>query len=430
MRARAGVLVLSSAAAVALCSFNVSATQDSKAPPKAPPLVIQVGLDLVQIDVAVTDKQGRPVRDIRAEDFILDVDGVRQKISNAAFFEHRSATSAVEASTTLPRLGPSPEILRGGLDTSTVIFLVDDLSMSLGSMTAAKEALSGFATEWHRFNPRAGLRTTSDSSLAFSLFVTQERFAGAVNTLKYNVKSAQGSHSTKSVQNDANITSHSLPDADPRASSQFFQRVRSLTSTINTLRAVPGRKALVFISGGLSLQDRVDPDSDLPLLSLFSDSDTEGALRSVAEVANRASVVLYTVDPRGLAVHEASVLDGANISQLTQMAAARRRTHLGNQRTLQHLAEATGGLATVNTNGLQSGLTGALLDQGAYYLIGFEPPERAFSKKSGRPKFHKILLRVTRPDLRVRTRAGFYGMTDEEMADSQSKPAPTPGTRF
>ena len=421
MKARAGVFSIAIVTGVAFATLSAGAAQGPPLAGQAPPLLIQVGINLIQMDAAVTDKQGRPVRDLRAEDFILEVDGVRQEISNAAFFEQAPAAASVEASSASASVGPGPEVPRGRQAVSTVVFVVDDLNLSLASMTAAKEALSGFAAEWHRFSPRAGLRTTSDSALTFSLFVTQERFAGAVNALKYNVNSSQGGHSTKGVQNDANITSHSYPDADPRASEQFFQRVLSLTSTINTLRAIPGRKALVFISEGLSLQGGIEGDSELPLLSLFSDSDIEGALRSVAEVANRASVVLYTLDPRGLAIHEASALDGANVMQVASMAAGRRKTHLANQRTLQHLAEATGGLATVNTNALQAGLTEALQDQGAYYLLGFEPPKKAFSKKSGRPKFHKIRLRVTRPDLQVRTRAGFYGMTDEEMADKAKR---------
>jgi VWFA-related protein len=421
VNARAGVFPFSIATAIAFASLSTGGPQGLPPASQTAPLVIQVGINLIQMDAVVTDKQGRLVRDLGAADFVLEVDGVRQEISNAAFFEQTPAASAAETSSASPSVGPGPEAPRGRQALSTVVFLVDDLSLSLASMTAAKEALAGFAADWHRFNPRAGLRTTSDSALAFSLFVRQERFAGAVNALRYNVNSAQGSHSTKSVQNDANITSHSLPDADPRASELFRHRLLSLSSTINTLRALPGRKAVVFISEGLSLQGGIESDSDLPLLSLFSDSDIEGALRSVAEVANRASVVLYTVDPRGLAIHEASALDGANVQQVSPMVGARRKAHLANQRTLQHLAEATGGLATVNTNALQTGLTEALLDQSAFYLIGFEPPKRAFSKKSGRPKFHKIRLRVTRPDLRVRTRAGFYGMTDEEMANKVNR---------
>ena len=40
-----------------------------------------------------------------------------------------------------------------------------------------------------------------------------------------------------------------------------------------------------------------------------------------------------------------------------------------------------------------------------------------FAKKAGRPKFHRIKLKVNRPNLRVRTREAFYGVTDQEVND-------------
>ncbi|MEO8361500.1 MAG: hypothetical protein ABI672_15815 [Vicinamibacteria bacterium] len=68
-----------------------------------------------------------------------------------------------------------------------------------------------------------------------------------------------------------------------------------------------------------------------------------------------------------------------------------------------------------NRNDLRAGLAQVVKDQRAYYVVGFEPPRTAFSKSSGRPKFHRIKLTVNRPDLRVRTRSGFYGVTDQEV---------------
>ena len=88
---------------------------------------------------------------------------------------------------------------------------------------------------------------------------------------------------------------------------------------------------------------------------------------------------------------------------------------MGDQWTLTRLSEDTGGLSVYNHNDLKGGLNQIVNDQRAYYLIGFEPPKAAFEKSSGRPKFHEIKLKVNRPGVRVRTRAGFYGVTDDDV---------------
>ena len=92
------------------------------------------------------------------------------------------------------------------------------------------------------------------------------------------------------------------------------------------------------------------------------------------------------------------------------------------------LASATGGLALVNRNSLERALSRIVEDQRSYYLIGFEPPRSMFSK-SGKPKFHKIKLKIDRPGVRVRTRAGFYGVTDAGRRGAGSALASRPFDR-
>jgi VWFA-related protein len=195
------------------------------------------------------------------------------------------------------------------------------------------------------------------------------------------------------------------------------QRTFSLVSTINTLRGLPGRKAVVFVSEGFYVDNRAHNqlDAGFPFGSLFDDTHVSGALRMITEVANRASVVLYTVDPRGLIVDFPGVADNVSPSDAKYLSASRYEERVGSQASLRYLADDTGGLAADNRNDLQGGFGDVLRDQRAYYLIGFEPPEKTFVKSSGRPRFHKIKLSVNRKGVRVRTRAGFYGVTDDEV---------------
>src|SRR6185436_19889392 len=99
-----------------------------------------IGLDLVRIDAAVVDRAGRPVVDLRPEDFTLEVDGRKQPVTNAAYFGAKPAR--VDSSSTLvtsaaPETASVPD---------TVVFIVDDLNISFTSMYSARRALSKFAS--------------------------------------------------------------------------------------------------------------------------------------------------------------------------------------------------------------------------------------------------------------------------------------------
>lgn len=423
MTARASSLLLSGAAAIALTSsFGVSAQQrPATSPSGTPPLVIQVGVDLVQIDASITDKQGRPVASLRPEDFTLEVDGRKVPITNTAYYGDSSSKRADAV---------QPETAAPESSASTVVFVIDDLNMSFGSMHATRRAIDVFATEIASSRPLVALRLTSDESDMLSFFRSAGKLAASAKELRYNMRSSKGIRSqatspfgtmtTTSALNRATSSVDWLSNLTPTEERlNLEQRTFSLTSTLNTLRGLPGRKAVVFVSEGFYVdnRDRDHLDAGLPFGSLFGDPDISAALRVITEVANRASVVLYTVDPRGLTVDSPDASDNVSAQQATQLEASRRDERMGSQASLQYLADDTGGLAIANRNDLQGGFGDVLRDQGAYYLIGFEPPEKTFVKTSGRPKFHKIKLSVNLKNVRVRTRAGFYGVTDQEVIE-------------
>jgi hypothetical protein len=78
------------------------------------------------------------------------------------------------------------------------------------------------------------------------------------------------------------------------------------------------------------------------------------------------------------------------------------------QEGLTYLAQETGGFAVLNNNDINLGIQRALKDQQTYYLIGFDPEDEKFDRK-----YHSIKLKVNRPGLQVRTRAGFIGFADD-----------------
>jgi hypothetical protein len=52
-----------------------------------------------------------------------------------------------------------------------------------------------------------------------------------------------------------------------------------------------------------------------------------------------------------------------------------------------------------------------MADQRGYYLVGFQPPEGTVTNDYRH--FRRVKVKVTRAGLKVRTRAGFYGIATE-----------------
>ena len=96
-----------------------------------------------------------------------------------------------------------------------------------------------------------------------------------------------------------------------------------------------------------------------------------------------------------------------------------------NQATINHYcldchsyAEQTGGLAVFSTNDLRGGLARIVDDLSGYYLIGYVPDSATFGSSSDQPRFHEVKVEVKRGGLKVRSRKGFYGVTDEVLAQA------------
>ena len=411
-------MALVAVAAVALAGTVAAQSPATSTTPS--PLVIRVGVDLIQIDATVTDKEGRAVTDLRLEEFTLEVDGRKREISKAVFFGvpgRRSGPSGVVETGDRPPAEPARD--------HTVVFVIDDLNISFASMHQARRGLRKFASEWGNSRTRAALRITSDEASTFTLFGDAAQFEAAAAGLRYNIRSDKGVRSVRPMMSErgmgAGMASAMRENLEPIPSAvlaNLQQRFRSLISTINSLRSLPGRKAVVLVSEGFTtLPPGVTPMASPGALgSLFlGETGIHEDLRLISEAANRASVVLYAVDPRGLIVDLPGAADDPTPDQLNRVLQERWTDRVVSQASLQELADATGGLAIANKNDLKGGFGDVLRDQASYYLIGFEPAEQTFKRKSGNARFHKIKLSVKRPGLRVRTRAGFYGVTDDEV---------------
>src|SRR5204862_7624243 len=84
-----------------------------------------------------------------------------------------------------------------------------------------------------------------------------------------------------------------------------------------------------------------------------------------------------------------------------------------------------GGLFEHDRNDIPECIREANADQLNYYLVGYSPKEGTFDKEAGKAKFHRVVVRMRHPELKVRWKSGFNGVTDELT----SSLVPAPKTR-
>lgn len=84
---------------------------------------------------------------------------------------------------------------------------------------------------------------------------------------------------------------------------------------------------------------------------------------------------------------------------------------VNSQSGMVYLADETGGRFYDDANDLNVPMRRALNLEKGYYLIGYQPDADTFKSK----RFNKIEIKVKRPELSVRSRSGFFGVTDESL---------------
>src|SRR5215207_840104 len=133
-------------------------TQPQQTPPQPQPAgddeVVRITTKLVQTDVVVTDKDGRQVTDLKAEDFEILENGEPQEITNFSYVSAAPAAAAAGSPTPTPtardKAGvppPPPARLRPEQVRRAIALVVDDLRMSHEAIHATRQALKKYVDE-------------------------------------------------------------------------------------------------------------------------------------------------------------------------------------------------------------------------------------------------------------------------------------------
>lgn len=391
--------------------------------------VVKISTNLVQIDAVVTDGRGNHVTDLRADEVEMLEDGRPQKISDFSYIkivrpEPRAANPSETSGTAAA--GPRRQLRREEVQR-TLALVVDDLRMSHDSVRFTKEALKRFLDEQVLPNDLVAIIRTAGGTGSLQQFTSdKQQLYAAVDKLKWVPRIGNDAQAFQTIKQETlsvpekNMldNTNELDDLNQMRKDLFaVGTLGALNYLINGLSEMPGRKAIVLFSDGFQVFNPSEPSGSSRILN---------SLQLLLDHANRASVVINTIDVRGLPTLGLTAADNTwNLTpqQVEERLNQRRAMFFETQSGLNYLAAQTGGLAIRNTNDMSGGVKRILDDQAGYYLIAYRPDDATFDDEKGRTKFHHLTLKVKRAGkYNVRMRTGFYGITDEKLKTTQATP--------
>jgi VWFA-related protein len=420
-----------------------------QAPAEIPDITIRTNTRLVVVDVVVTHKNGEPVANLKPEDFTLEENGKRQKIS--VFVPPGVANRPTPTPAPLGVLSNHPEnVLASGVP---IVLLLDAANSSFTNQSYARSEMLKYVVEHGQGRPVAVMtlsdrlrvlqQFTSDPQVlitAIRNFKPQEPILqpGAPPAETHGVADLPGVHGDSwggsasllavaglAVQNFANLQ---IGYDIERRTLITLEAMRSLTRILGGL---PGRKNVVWLTTNLPF-DLVPEDRAISQAELLADLPGQGRQRSVstmgagAQAAEQrnlhsqeireaetqlatAGIALYPVDLRGLVSGmESSATRGGSTfsdSAISNRASAQVSSLQAAHGTMEEVAAETGGKAYFNENEINQGVALAASDEKASYSLGYYPENKKWDGK-----MRNIKVKVASGDIQLRYRKGYFAI--------------------
>jgi VWFA-related protein len=403
-------------------SLGVPILDDGEEPPLEETFVDVVDVNVVNVDVYVTDKKGNRVTGLQQDDFELFVEKKPVAITNFYAVEGGVARGAdgvalLPEEDLDPRLAADDRRRRVPEDQRLHLAVyVDNLNLRPFTRNRALRYVRTFLRNRLRPGDEVMLVTYERSLHVRHHFTSDPEI---ISSALYEVEemSGMGVHADSDRRDilreiyDASSINVVRGRAFQYAESMFSDMrftIDALTEIVDSLAGLPGRKAILYVSDGLPM--RAAEDIFHAMDEQFRDSadnvlmdglryDLSRQFQKLTTRANAHRVTFYTLEAAGLRTYSfmdasnSSVGGGSRIDQI----------HFSNiQSTLRMMAQETGGQALLNTNNFQPLLDHVAEDFDTYYSLGFSPS----GAESGR--YNRIEVKVKgRKGLVVRTRDGY-----------------------
>jgi len=403
---------------LAALSGGLLAAQQQPAPetptPQAdqPPVSFRVEVNYVEVDAVVTDAQGMPISNLTKNDFEIYEDGKKQDVATFSLVNIpiERAERPLFASAPVEADVQSNDHVEGRI----YLIVLDDVHTDLTRTPRVKAAATRFIETNFGTNDLAAVVYTGRAGDGQDFTNNPRLLINAIN--KFNGRKLRSGTLNRIEGARVNPGTGNLEPGDDIDQMDRAFRARSMANSIRKLSefmaGVRGRRKTMILIG-----EGVDFDIYQAVGQLGSTAssvllDTHDAIAA----ATRGNVTIYTIDPRGLMNAESDLIEVSSTIGDADGRAIANEMRLS-QDSLRVLADATGGFAAVNRNDLNGAFDRIVTENSSYYMLGFYSTN---DRRNGR--YRKLEVRVNRPGLRVRNRAGYY----EARGRAPNQPAASP----
>jgi VWFA-related protein len=350
------------ACSAAACLLHLEARQDRADQP-----TFRAGVDIVDVDVSVLDRDRLPIRGLSAADFSVFDDGVRREIVafSAVDLPAREHPTAQWITDIAPDVADNDFPKEGRL-----IVVLMDRSIGAEHLRTAQAFAEAVLDQ---------MRPGDMAAVAYSTFGVPQNFTTDRRRLLAAIRQPAAG----------------LPEGDDGAAGECYCGACSLETIDDIAEAMlpvrQRRKVLLVIGTSMSI---------------FSNGICSGVLSPLRDRATRAlqaaNVTVHQFDPTGLQ----SLMPSASMPtpfdpNAMRTAAQRALNRKGN---LAILPDSTGGRVVGDPLRPADQVATLLRESSSYYVLGFVPGAPATSKR-----FHRIDVKVNRRDVTLQARRGYYG---------------------
>lgn len=404
-------------------------TRAGQTPSQGQP-VFRAGVDVVQVDVSVLDRNRRPVRGLSAADFTILENGRPQEI--VAFVPIDVPEPEMPAASWTRDI--APDVRTNGLGDGRLFAIVMDDAAVPPDLRIVNTAKKIGRSIVDRLGP---------SDLAAVIHVVNSRQSVDFTNDRARLYRAISAFSPSFAYSD---------QTGPTDSYLFFSSIRTLGQVASLLSTVPQRrKAIVYVSTGVPLDvekvasifaigaprsaalgatitgSTLDDQAAGDLMAAMEDLLTsqpdvayKAALNDAFVRAQHGNVNIYSIDPGGLGglanylqtrVSRAPTVGGPRMTPVQALQEARMHRDF-----LTTVADNSGGLAIVDSNDLSAGVAQIFRENSAYYLIGYQS-----TRAAGDRAIRRVTARINKEGLVAETRNAYF----DPRARPQSAPADT-----
>jgi VWFA-related protein len=403
------------------------------------PLEHKVIVELVVVEVFVTDKEGNFVDNLAREDFEIYEDGKQVKIQYFAVVKPeeeipKEIVSEMIIETEMPQ---RPKKMK-------LVILLDSINTNRIYLTRHwPEIQKMFKALFDKveeimimdLNRSSGARViqpfTSDKNLLSSiiseylgdLWIDIEKKLTERQIEELEIEKMKQDQIERIISNPDDLINAFKEEE------KFFRQLRladsfsAFLAAVNYIRRFEGIKSVLLISDGFHLErelmvgGRGASESFVKIFDpfkLFGGKkyfEQHEAFARFLELINDEMIIFYAFSPKGIkpSFYEADSVGWKNMQDAESIFKEERRQWSKERYSVEKIAEETGGLYLKGEKKYENIVKEVGRDLTHFYDISYTPPHRARTKG-----YRKIDVKVKRPGLIVRFKKGYSDFTEEE----------------